>query len=117
MAREVTMTVENNTGKKLELKDKDAIHGKFTTKPPTTIESTGYWVCTTVSGGTIGPKGTVTYEAADKSFTVEFFYNHPYGPSTSSYRVDPSPRDAIGYDILGDFEGHTQDITFQLFPA
>jgi len=114
-ARPVKMTVNNNTSQKLiYVKDK-VDHGKFTTDPPSEIESTGYWACSARDGAMIGPKGTVTYKAADDSFTVEFFWNHPYGSATSSYRVTPNPSDAITYDIKGSFEGHDQDITFELY--
>ncbi len=115
MARDVKMTVKNNTSKVLKLKGTKVDHGKFTTDPPQEIVSSGYWACSTRTLGTIGPEGTVTYEAEDKSFTVEFYYNHPFGTATSSYSVKPNPRDAIGYDIIGDTKGHDQDITFELF--
>lgn len=115
MARPVKMTVNNFTNKVLKFKSKNAEHGKFTSDPPSEIQGTGSWACSTVSGGTIGPKGTVVYEAADKSFKVTFFYNHPYGPATSSYRVTGDPSNAFTYEIKGDFEGHDQKITFELY--
>ncbi|GAA4275993.1 hypothetical protein [Aquimarina mytili] len=115
MARPVKMTVNNNTNRKLILKDYEAKHGKFTTNPPREIESTGSWNCSTKSGAMIGPKGIVTYEDEKQEFIVEFHYNHPYGGATSSYRVKPDPSDAIGYDIKGDFTGKDQDITFGLY--
>ncbi|ACT92078.1 hypothetical protein Dfer_0818 [Dyadobacter fermentans DSM 18053] len=110
------MTVNNNTGKVLTLKSKNAEHGKFTTDPPSKIESSGSWACSTRSGGTVGPEGTVVYETDGGSTTIEFYFNHPFGSATSSYRVTPTPRDAVGYDIKGSFKGHDQDITFELYP-
>lgn len=114
-ARPVKMTVNNNTSQTLKYVKDDVKHGKFTTKPPQEITSSGYWACSARSGAMIGPEGTVTYEAEDKSFTVEFYWNHPYGSATSSYRVTPTPSDAIGYDIKGSFKGHDQKITFELY--
>ncbi len=115
MARKVKMTVNNNTNKVLTFVDKDAKHGKFTTNPPTTIESSGSWTCTTRSGGLVGPEGTVTYQTDGGNVTIEFYYNHPIGSATSSYRVSPTPSDSIGHDIKGSFKGHDQDITFELY--
>lgn len=115
MARKVKMTVNNNTNKVLKFKSKDHKHGKFTSDPPATIEASGSWTCTTRTSGTYGPEGTVTYETDGGNVTVEFYYNHPYGSATSSYRVTPSPSDSIGYDIKGSFKGHDQDITFELY--
>lgn len=115
MARDVKMTVNNNTSRVLKLDKEVQDHGKYNTEPPKEIKSTGFWKCSTRSGATIGPEGTVTYEAEDKSFKVAFYYNHPYGSATSSYRVTVTPSDAIGYDIKGSFTGHDQDITFELY--
>lgn len=115
MARDVKMTVNNFTNKVLKFHSDDQKHGKYTTKPPQEIVSTGYWACSTRDGAMIGPEGSVTYEAADKSFKVKFDYNHPYGSGTSSYRVTVTPSSAAGYDIKGSFTGHTQDITFELY--
>ena len=115
MARKVKMTVNNNTNKVLTFKSKDPMHGKFTTDPPSTIGASGSWTCTTRSSGLVGPEGTVVYETDGGNVTVEFYYNHPVGTATSSYRVTPSPADAMGYDIKGSFKGHDQDITFELF--
>lgn len=117
MARPVTMTVNNFTGKTLKLTGTDVEHGKFTDDPPKLIKYSGAWACSTRSGAMIGPKGTATYEADDGSFSVVFFWNHPYGSATSSYRVTPSPDQSIAYEILGSFEGHSQEIQFQLYPA
>jgi hypothetical protein len=114
-ARPVKMTVQNYTNKTLVLKSKNDEHGKFVDNPPTRIEASGTWKCSSRDGAMIGPEGTVVYEAEDKSFTVEFYYNHPYGSATSSYRVSPTPSDAITYDIKGSFKGHDQDITFELY--
>jgi hypothetical protein len=63
----------------------------------------------------IGPEGTVTYEAEDKSFTVVFYYNHPYGSATSAYTVTVIPKGEIGYDITGSPKGHDQSITYELY--
>lgn len=115
MARKVKMTVNNNTGKVLTLKPSTPKHGKFTTDPPGTIESSGSWVCTTRTGGIFGPEGTVIYQTDGGKITIEFYYNHPMNHSKSSYRVTVSPSDSIGYDIKGSFEGHDQDITFELY--
>lgn len=115
MARTVKMTINNNTNKVLTLKAKDPKHGKFKSDPPTRIEASGSWTCTTRSSGTVGPEGTVTYETDGGVVTVEFYYNHPFGSATSSYRVTPSPSDSMGYDIKGSFKGHDQDITFELY--
>ena len=114
-ARPVTMTVKNFTSKLLILDSKKAEHGKFVTDPPSTIEAEGVWKCSANDGAMIGPKGEVCYKTADDSFKVTFFYNHPYGSATSSYRVTPNPSDALTYDIKGSFEGHDQDITFELY--
>ncbi|WP_109831592.1 hypothetical protein [Reichenbachiella versicolor] len=115
-ARPVTMTVINYTGQTLVLIATDVINGKFTVKPPNEIKSngSGSWSCSARDGAMIGPKGTATFEAEDHSFKVEFFWNHPYGSATSAYSVTPDPSDAIRYNIDGDPEGHTQDITFVL---
>jgi hypothetical protein len=113
--RPVKMTVNNNTGKVLRLIAKHAEHGEFTTNPPGTIEASGWWACDTVPLGLIGPEGTVTYQTEDKVTTVEFYYCHPMGPSTSSYRVTTNPSDTMGYDIKGSFTGHDQSITFELY--
>lgn len=115
MARSVKMTVINNTGKVLRLKSKNAIHGKFNQDPPTSIEASGSWTCTTRTGGTYGPEGTVTYETDRGEVTVEFYYNHPIGSAASSYRVTPNPSDSMGYEIKGSFKGHDQKITFELY--
>jgi hypothetical protein len=114
-ARPVKMTVNNNTSQTLKHVKNHVTHGRFTKDPPEEIESTGYWACSSNNAATIGPEGTVTYKAADGSFTVEFYWNHPYGSATSSYRVTPTPSDAIGYDIKGSFKGHDQEITFDLY--
>jgi len=115
MARSVKMTVNNNTGKVLKLKSKNAAHGKFTSDPPATIEASGSWACETRVGGTYGPEGTVIYEADGGEVTVEFYYNHPFGSAASSYRVTPNPSDSMGYEIKGSFKGHDQKITFELY--
>ena len=57
MARPVKMTVNNNTGKVLEFKSKNEKHGKLTTDPPSKIESTGFWKCTTRTSERSGRKG------------------------------------------------------------
>ncbi|MGX5857348.1 hypothetical protein ACWKW6_27080 [Dyadobacter jiangsuensis] len=115
MTRKVKMTVNNNTNKVLTFKSKDRKHGKFTTDPPATIQASGSWTCSNKSGELVGPEGTVIYETDGGKTTVEFYYNHPMGSATSSYRVTPNPADAMGYDIKGSFKGHDQDITFELF--
>ncbi|MFB2121651.1 hypothetical protein [Parapedobacter sp. 2B3] len=115
MARDVKMTVNNNTGKVLRLKSKDPKHGKFTSSPPEIIEGSGSWTCTSKSAGLYGPEGTVTYETDDRNTTVEFYYNHPMGSATSAYRVTPNPSDTMGSEIKGSFKGHSQDITFELY--
>lgn len=116
MARSVKMTINNNTGKVLKLKPQEPVHGKFTSGPPATIEASGSWTCTTRTGGSYGPEGTVTYETDGGNVTVEFYYNHPVGSGASSYRVTPNPSDSMGYEIKGSFKGHDQNITFELYP-
>lgn len=117
MARPVKLTVNNNTGKILKLKPERSKqkHGKYTTDPPSTIEASGSWVCTTRTAGAYGPEGTVTYETDGGDTSVEFYYNHPIGSGASSYRVTVTPTDAIGYEIKGSFKGHDQHITFELY--
>lgn len=114
-ARPVKMTVNNYTSIVLVYKTKKLDHGKFTTDPPSTIESTGSWACSAQDGIMIGAEGTVTYAAQDNSFTVEFHFNHPYGSAESSYSVTTNPPDAISAKINGPFTGHNQDITFELY--
>ncbi len=109
------MTVQNFTNKELKLKSKKAEHGEFEVDPPQSIETTGSWKCDCVTIFGPGPEGTVVYKAADESFTVEFYFNHPLGTATSSYRIIPTPSDAITHDIKGSFKGHDQDITFELY--
>lgn len=116
MARRVKMTVNNYTGQKLTRLNPKTAHGKFTQEPPLNIEASGSWICTTRTWGTYGPKGTVTYETPDPKVKIEFFYDHPMGHSTSSYRVTVTPSNLIGYEIKGSFTGEEQDITFELYP-
>nr|WP_199081059.1 hypothetical protein [Pedobacter sp. ASV19] len=115
MARPVKITVNNNTGMVLKLKTQNVVHGKFTSNPPAIIEASGSWACSTRTGGAYGPEGTITYETDGGDVTVEFYYNHPIGSGSSSYRVVPNPSDSMGYEIKGSFKGHDQNITFELY--
>jgi hypothetical protein len=115
--RPVKLTVQNNLNVTLTLKSKSLDHGKFTEDPPATIESEGYWSCSARDGSTIGAEGNVTYENKEQGFEIEFYFNHPFGSATSSYRVTPTPADSMGYDIKGSFKGHDQKITYVLYPA
>lgn len=117
MGRPVDMTVNNFTGKTLILIGVDVEHGKFTEAPPKEIKFSQAWACATRSDTMMGPKGSATYAAKDRSFEVEFSWDHPYGSSSSSYQVSPRSNESVLYDIKGVFTGHKQSIQFQLMPV
>lgn len=118
MARKLNITVNNNTSLTLTLNPPcEPKHGKFTTSPPSIIKATGNWACETREGGLYGPEGRVIYKTNKngRDVEIEFYYNHPIGSATSSYKVTITPSDVIGYEIKGSFTGHNQDITFELY--
>lgn len=116
MDRPVKLTVNNNTSKVLKLGSNKLEHGKFIKVPPAEIKDSGEWKCNCRDQVAIGPEGTVTYTMDDNPATkIEFYFNHPVGTATSSYRVNITPSGSFSYDIQGPFTGKSQEITFEIY--
>ncbi|ALU41481.1 hypothetical protein [Pseudoalteromonas rubra] len=114
MSRDVTLTVENNTGVTLIYVNDSTEHGKFVKKPPKKIEATGSWECSSVSGGLYGPKGEVVYQLENQDTFIKFTFNHPISDSKSVYEVKPDPKDAVDSEVEKS-GGHTQKVIYKLY--
>ncbi|MGR5559858.1 hypothetical protein ACQKQC_26635 [Vibrio fortis] len=115
MSRDVTLTVENNTGIALIYVKKNDKHGKFTKNPPKKIEATGSWKCSSRSGGAYGPEGYVLYQFEGQDTTVKFKFDHPIAATKSKYGIELNPLCA-DFDYEEDHSGgHTQKVFYKLY--
>ncbi|MCO7190359.1 MULTISPECIES: hypothetical protein [unclassified Pseudoalteromonas] len=114
MSRDVTLTIENNTGVALNYVSKNAKHGKFVKNPPAKIESTGSWKCSSVDGGLYGPEGDVVYQMENQNSTIKFTFDHPISSTKSHYKVKPDPSDAVDFEVEQS-GGTVQKVIYKLY--
>jgi hypothetical protein len=117
MGRNATIAIWNLTDGDFDLEGTHTEHGKFHRKPPEVIkkgdkESFGVGNRT---GAKIGPKGTVTYKTTQRgeTFKIIFFWDHPFGHTSSSYTCHSEPLGKIKAVLSPNHPtGHNQSVTW-----
>jgi len=120
MSHGATIKIENYLGYNMELEPVkcggNVCHGKYTSTPSPIIadKETGEFRVSPVDGGSIGPKGWLTYNIAmkNKKESIRIFWDHPVGSGKSRYEVSSQPY-KIEWELDGKTTGTEQTITLK----
>jgi hypothetical protein len=120
MSHGATVKIENYLGYDMKLEPVTfggkVCHGKYTSSPSPIIanQQTAEFRVSPVDGGSIGPKGWLTYyiDMQTEQEIIRIFWDHPVGSGRTRYEVSSQPY-KIDYELVGKTTGTEQTITLK----